>query len=294
MQIFKRVGFIFCLALTLCFTLLLVFQVPMAIAADATAAPKLSVTSQYPSLDGYTTEQMVYDLNLQLIGGSPTVFNLSVTGPSQYSLQIREIGINSAISAIKLDPASPSPESVRVLATPNTVNPPELGQYTFTFVISSGDLKQTLALQANIKSRYSMDLVAPGGLLSKQITAGKDNYLYLTLTNTGNDTLKNISFTSTIAGSPRNWTVTFSPQSLDSLAANDQKEIKVDVKPDPGAVSGDYQISIIVDSATQALEKQLDFRVTVLSSTVWGWVGVAILVVIIAGLALMFKFVGRR
>jgi uncharacterized membrane protein len=294
MKVFKRVGFVFCLALTLCFILTLVFQVPMVIAADQTVPPKLTVTCQYPSLDGYTSEQMVYDLNLQLTGGSPTVFDLSVTGPSQYSLQIREIGINSAITAIKLDPASPSPESVRVLATPNSVTPPDLSQYTFTFIASSGDLKQTLVLQANIKSRYSMDLVAPDGLLSKQITAGKHNYLYVTLINGGNDTLKSISVSSAIAGSPRNWQVTFDPQTLDSLAANDQREIKVDIVPDSSTVSGDYQVSIIVDSGTQSLEKQLDFRVTVLSSTMWGWVGVGILVVIIVGLALMFKFVGRR
>lgn len=294
MKIYKRVAVHFCLTLTLCFILALVVQVPIAAADDQTTAPSLSVSCQYPALDGYTSEEMVYDLDLKMTGGSPTVYNLSVSGPSQYSLKIMEIGIDSAIDAIKIDPASPSPDSVRVLATPNTVNGPGLGQYTFTFQASSGDIKQTLALQANIKNIYSMNLVTAGGLLSKQITAAANNYLTVTLTNTGTDTLKSISMSSSITGSPNDWKVTFDPQTIDSLAVGEQKDIKVDIVPASSTVSGDYQVSVIVDSGTQALEKQLDFRVTVLSSTMWGWFGVGILAVIVGGLVLMFKLVGRR
>jgi len=40
--------------------------------------------------------------------------------------------------------------------------------------------------------------------------------------------------------------------------------------------------------------KNLEFRVTVKASTVWGWVGIAIIVLVVLGLVILFVRVGRR
>jgi uncharacterized membrane protein len=38
----------------------------------------------------------------------------------------------------------------------------------------------------------------------------------------------------------------------------------------------------------------MEFRVTVRASTAWGWVGIGIIIFVIAGLVLLFVKMGRR
>ncbi len=40
--------------------------------------------------------------------------------------------------------------------------------------------------------------------------------------------------------------------------------------------------------------KNLEFRVTVKASTVWGWAGIAIIVLVVLGLVVLFVRMGRR
>jgi uncharacterized membrane protein len=40
--------------------------------------------------------------------------------------------------------------------------------------------------------------------------------------------------------------------------------------------------------------KSVEFRVTVKASSIFGWIGIALIVVVIAGLALLFRWLGRR
>ena len=90
------------------------------------------------------------------------------------------------------------------------------------------------------------------------------------------------------------WKVTFEPEIIGSLAVNSQQDVKVNIIPPSKTISGDYQIELTAVVEALDIGDRILLRVTVLSETTWGWVGVGIIVLIAAGLAVMFKFIGRR
>ena len=69
-------------------------------------------------------------------------------------------------------------------------------------------------------------------------------------------------------------------------------KVKISILPPPRTIPGDYMFTV------RAVGKQdqtdMDLRVTVKRSTVWGWVGIGIVVVIIASLVGIFVKLGRR
>ena len=73
----------------------------------------------------------------------------------------------------------------------------------------------------------------------------------------------------------------------------DVHTVDVNIKPPPRTIAGDYSVKIQA-SGDQVTSNELDIRVTVESSTIWGWVGVAIILVVSGGLIFMFLRFSRR
>jgi uncharacterized membrane protein len=55
---------------------------------------------------------------------------------------------------------------------------------------------------------------------------------------------------------------------------------------------GDYSVGVMVNG--EKSDKTIEMRVTVRASTAWGWIAIAIIVFVIAGLSALFIFLGRR
>ena len=119
--------------------------------------------------------------------------------------------------------------------------------------------------------------------------ADKETSVTLSITNNGNVDLTNLNLTST---APTNWDVSFSESTIDTLEAGATKEVTAYIKPAQDVVTGDYVTDITIknDSASSMAE----FRVSVKTPTTWGIVAVAIIVVLVAVLAGIFKKFGRR
>jgi len=107
--------------------------------------------------------------------------------------------------------------------------------------------------------------------------------------NTGTAAIDNITFSSY---KPTGWTVEFTPEKIDSLAAGGGKTIDVNIKPGAKAIAGDYEV-VLTANGRQGTD-DITIRVTVETPTIWGWVGVGIIVLVIAGLAYVFTRFSRR
>jgi len=127
------------------------------------------------------------------------------------------------------------------------------------------------------------------GLLNTTATAGKPAPITLLIANIGSAPLETVSFSSI---KPDGWDVTFNPEKLDSFAAGAGRAIDVAIEPAGKTIAGDYSITLLV-SSDQASDS-LDFRVTVETPTTWGWVGVAIVIIVIAALIGIFVRLRRR
>ena len=89
------------------------------------------------------------------------------------------------------------------------IDPPhnvEAGTYNIPVRAVTSSTSAELELEVVITGSYEMELTTPSGLLSSDITAGKEERIELLVKNTGSSELKNIRFS---ASEPRNWTVSF-------------------------------------------------------------------------------------
>jgi uncharacterized membrane protein len=64
------------------------------------------------------------------------------------------------------------------------------------------------------------------------------------------------------------------------------------IRPQSDAVAGDYGLT--VTAASEGLRQEVDLRFQIETSTWWGFVAVAIIVVALIALALVFRRFGRR
>jgi uncharacterized membrane protein len=91
---------------------------------------------------------------------------------------------------------------------------------------------------------------------------------------------------------PENWKVAFSPEKLEIVEPGDLKQVEMTITPYEDALVGDYSISVSIEG--EKVSKIIELRTTVKASAAWGWVGIAIIVLVITGLFGIFRWLGRR
>jgi uncharacterized membrane protein len=260
------------------------------------SSEEIKLTCQYPVLSSYAGTYFAYSIEIQYTGGEePRLFNLKVKVPTGFNYSITPgYGEGTEIAAIRLDPKKTYPDTLRVTIRPYVWLVPEPGEYSIIVEAVSDTLKNSLELKAIVTAKYDLDLKTSTGRLNTNATAGGDNYLKISITNTGSADLEKIDFSSKITGRPTGWSITFDPEKIDSLPVSSTREIQVNIKPDKKTISGDYMVNISAEPESKYAFGSLDIRVTVLTPTIWGWVGIGIVVLVIVGLAVMFMRLGRR
>jgi len=86
--------------------------------------------------------------------------------------------------------------------------------------------------------------------------------------------------------------VDFKPEEIPLMEPNDLKQVEVSITPYEEALVGDYSVGIGVQA--EKASKNLEFRVSVKASSIWGWIGIGIIIIVIAGLMFLFRWIGRR
>ncbi len=172
------------------------------------------------------------------------------------------------------------------------VSPPKdalAGDYPILVRVTSGDKKAEVKLTVALTGIYKLDAGTPTGILSLEAMPGMSANMSVFVKNTGSAVNRNISFSSF---KPENWEVTFKPEKIDALEPNALKQIEVMIKPAQQALVGDYSVGVMVDG--EKASKTIEFRVTVKASTAWGWIGIGVILFVIAGLSALFIWLGRR
>ncbi len=182
-------------------------------------------------------------------------------------------------------------ESLNLLA--GTGTPQEPGEYDFTVTLKSAvegdDLEKSIEFTAVLTATYDITLTPKTEAYSTDITAGKDNHYKLIVSNNSTTVLENISLTS---DEPEGWQVDFDKEKIESIEAGEKEEIDVIINPPEKTIAGDYMLTFTVSN-----EKSIDdaeIRVTVETPTIWGIIGIGIIVIVIVGVAIIFTRLGRR
>ena len=262
---------------------------------QASPAEKITLSCQYPSLSNYYGASFSYTVDLQYTGGAEKRnFDLQVKVPDGFTSSITpSYGSSSNISSITLDPKKAYPDEITVTAVPYSWQKAQPGEYAITVAASSGDIKSSIDLKAIVTAKYDLELKTSNGLLNTNATSGKDNYLTISITNTGTADLEKVSFSSKTSA-PSGWSITFDPKEIDLLPFGSTRDVQVDIKPAKESISGDYMVTISAEPQSKNAFGSFDLRVTVKTSPLWGWVGVAFVVLVVVGLGYMFIRLGRR
>jgi len=282
--------------LSLLLVSLLVISPAAAILAQEEEAPPeaITLTTTYGKLSGIAGSGFEFEIGLQYVGAEARVFDLTATGPQDWTTSISPAyPADKQILDIRLE-ATPAyqtamPTKILIHVSPPYWLLPEPGEYQITVEATSGEITGTIELTAVVTSTYIMSLAPTGELYNTTATAGRDNYFSIEVQNNGSAAIDDIDFSTS---KPTGWTVEFSPSDIDSIAAFDSQTVEVNIKPPAKAIAGDYQISLTAKG--KQISDDIDIRVTVETPTIWGWLGVAIIVVVIAGLVYIFMRFSRR
>jgi uncharacterized membrane protein len=275
--------------------LLVLSPATVVLAQDETPTETITLSATYSKLEALAGAGFEFEVNLEYAGGTEArTFDLIATGPQDWNVYVTPTyPTDKQILNILLEPVQPYQTApvtkVLIHVSPPYWLLPEPGDYPVTLEVASGDLSTTINLTAVVTASYQMALTTPDGRLNTTATAGRDNYFSIVVQNTGSAEVDDINFSTT---KPTGWAIDFSPAKLDSVAALDSQTVQVNIKPPDKTIAGDYQITITAKG--KQVSDDINIRVSVETPSIWGWVGVAIIVVVIAGLVYIFMRFSRR
>ena len=257
------------------------------------AVKRIEIAPVYSTLEAASGEEFEFEVEFMYVGAMPRVFELRASGPGGWSVYMTPyFDREKRIRDISLVPSFNFGDKIRVVAVSPFIPPVEPGEYKINLEVVSGDgdIATAIELKAIITARYSLILVPSAERLNTTAIAGRDNFFSIDAGNLGTAAIDNIKFS---VSKPEGWAVEFSPEKMARFTALDAQTVNVNIKPPPRTIAGDYSVKIQA-SGDQVTSNELDIRVTVESSTIWGWVGVAIILVVSGGLIFMFLRFSRR
>ena len=270
---------------------LLAFNTPgIAFAQDEQPAEWVKLAPTYPKMEAIAGDTFEFEMKVTYKGKEARDFDLDAIAPPGWEVYMTPpYEKEKKVSAIRLL-ATPSGETIRVVVSAPFWPLPEPGVYDINVTISDGELQNTTTLKAEITARYTLLARPATERYNTAATAGKDNFFSIKIANLGTAPIENVKFSTT---KPEGWTIEFTPDKIDTIEAIDEQTIDINIKPPTRTVAGDYEIGIRA-SGKQSTAEEVKIRVTVESPTIWGWVGVGIILIVVIGLGVIFMRFSRR
>lgn len=255
----------------------------------------LDLRAIHPSVEAIAGNDFVFEVEFKYVGdmmGPPRSFDLVTAAPQGWEVYMTpQFEKDKHISAIDLKPGSVAySDKTRLVARAPFWPLPEPGEYKVTLDVVSEDVEASVELTAVITAAYNLLLAPAGERYDTKAKAGRDNYFSLNVGNLGTAPIDKVTFTS---DKPQGWLIEFTPDQVDSLEPLATQTVDINIKPPSETIAGDYLISVRA-SGVQRTSEKIDIRVTVETPTVWGWIGVAIIALVVVGLVVIFMRFSRR
>ncbi len=245
----------------------------------------ITLSTSYPVLQGPTDAEFEFSLDVENGLDKDTTYNLSAQGPKNWEIRFKPAYEEKFISSLRIKAGQSRSMGVEVKPDPAA----EPGRYPVVVKVSSDRAQASAELVVALTGTHEIRVGTADGLLSLSADQGKTATLSFFVENAGSAAQRNLRF---LSFKPENWEVTFEPEAVDSLAPGDVRQVEVKVTPSEQALVGDYSVSLSVRG--EKVSDNLELRVTVKASTAWGWIGIGIILLVIAGLVFLFVRVGRR
>ncbi|OGP58800.1 MAG: hypothetical protein A2V65_01400 [Deltaproteobacteria bacterium RBG_13_49_15] len=245
----------------------------------------VKLTTSYPVIRGPSDAKFEFSMEVDSKLDKDSVFDLFAQGPAEWDINFKPAYESKYISSIRLK--GNQNQTIAVEVKPSINSP--AGEYPILVRVSSGDAKGEAKLMVILTGTYNLEVGTVSGLLSIEARQGKPANLSFYIKNTGSAANSGIKF---MSFKPENWKVEFKPELIETIEPGGLKQVEMTITPYEEALVGDYSVSVNVEG--EKASKTIEFRTTVKASAAWGWIGIGIIVLVIAGLFGLFRWLGRR
>jgi uncharacterized membrane protein len=258
--------------------------IPMELIIKEKLPPNLNFEIDLPTLRGSPDTTLRYNATLKNSGDQDLSVNLLSDTVPGFLVNFKLSGqyvTNIPVAAN---------ESKRLNVEVKTYPDMPAGSYPIHIMAQGGEAQTEADLTAEVAGQPDMRVSGPDGRLSAEAYVGDTTPMQILVQNSGTAAIHNVELSAT---QPAGWQVDFEPKHITEVAAGKQIEVTANIKPSDQAIAGDYVVSIKAKSEDGPTKSE-DFRITVLTSTLWGIAGVGLIAVsvVVVGLAVM-RF-GRR
>lgn len=259
-------------------------ELALQVRVSAQAGGEVTLTPDFPGLRTPAGEAATFSVELRNDTPSDLQFELDSAGPAGWEVTAQP-STEAQASTIQVD--SGSTATINVSAT-SPVRA-ESGQYRISVQATAPEVDVSAEMIVEIVGSFSLDLTTVDQRLSTDVSADGSSDLELVVTNTGTAPIQGIEMSST---PPSGWDVTFAEPGIAELGAGQSVNVLATITPSDQAIAGDYVIAF--SAVSEQARGEVDIRTTVNPSALWGFVGIGLIALTLAGLALVFRRFGRR
>jgi uncharacterized membrane protein len=247
-------------------------------------AGAFELTSEFSTLRGKASDTFSFNLTLRNSSSRAASFGLAAKGPEGWTVDARPSASTQA-TTVNVDAGATATLTV-------TADPPDgvkAGRYPIALQATGAGRTLDAELTAEIVGTFTMTFNTANERLNARGRAGGTSSVTLVVANDGSAPLEAVTFSAT---PPSGWEVTFSPTRIDRLPPGEKANVTARIRPSGNAVAGDYDVTLTASSA--GTTKDVALRFAVGTSGLFGFFGVAVIVVAIAALLWVFRRYGRR
>jgi uncharacterized membrane protein len=261
-------------------------KLPIVLTIGKELPAKLKLTTNFPALRGTATTSFKYKLNVTNDSGRDSTINFSADAPKNFQVTFTEAYGTQQLTSIPIEAG----KSKDIEASVSLPRDTPAGDYKLVMHARSDAASADLDTSITVVGQPRLSLSGEGGRLSGEAYAGRDSQLTLVAKNDGSEAARDVEFSAT---APEGWKTNFDPKELPELDAGKSQQIKVTLTPSSRAIAGDYQTTMRASSAGGQSESA-NFRITVLTSSLWGAVGVGVIAAALLAVVFAVARYGRR
>lgn len=259
-------------------------ELPLHMTIKEKLPPRLSLSADLPTIIGSPSTTFRYNVNLRNEGDQDLTVSLAADAPSSFQVTFKLLGQD--VTSLPLG----ANQSKQLSVEAQPVGTVQAGDYPITVHAQGEDAEASLDLTAQVTGQAQLNVTAPDGRLSGNAYVGRNSTFKITVQNTGTAPVRGIVMSST---EPSGWKVDFQPKQIAEIPAGQQVDVTATLRPADNAVAGDYMVTVQAQPA-DGTSKSADFRITVLTSTLWGVAGIGLIAVSLGVVALAVVRFGRR